>query len=106
MFERADKNARVPALLLKLLFTSGPLSIQVHPDDTFAQAMGSPNGKSEAWYIILRLGSGGSATLSVTGRCPIRGGDVTTMFLQVRSRWSVLLTFQKINELGAGTFIG
>jgi mannose-6-phosphate isomerase len=51
-FERADKNAPVPELLLKLLFTSGPLSIQVHPDDTFAHAMGLPNGKSEAWYII------------------------------------------------------
>jgi len=51
-FERSDKNAPVPALLLKLLFTSGPLSIQVHPDDTFARAMGMPNGKSEAWYII------------------------------------------------------
>jgi mannose-6-phosphate isomerase len=51
-FERADKNAPPPALLLKLLFTSAPLSIQVHPDDTFARAMGMPNGKSEAWYII------------------------------------------------------
>jgi len=51
-FERADKNTPVPALLLKLLFTSGPLSIQVHPDDAFAHAMGLPNGKSEAWYII------------------------------------------------------
>ena len=51
-FERADKNAAAPALLLKVLFTSGPLSIQVHPDDTFARAMGMPNGKSEAWYII------------------------------------------------------
>lgn len=51
-FERSDKNAAVPALLLKLLFTSGPLSIQVHPDDTFARAMGMANGKSEAWYII------------------------------------------------------
>ena len=51
-FERADKNAPIPALLLKLLFTSEPLSIQVHPDDTFARAMGMPNGKSEAWYII------------------------------------------------------
>src|SRR5881628_1924090 len=51
-FERADKDAPVPALLLKLLFTSQPLSIQVHPDDTFARAMGMPNGKSEAWYII------------------------------------------------------
>ena len=45
-------NAPTPALLLKLLFTSAPLSIQVHPDDTFARAMGMPNGKSEAWYII------------------------------------------------------
>ena len=51
-FERADGNAPIPALLLKLLFTSAPLSIQVHPDDTFARAMGMPNGKSEAWYII------------------------------------------------------
>jgi mannose-6-phosphate isomerase len=51
-FERADKHAPLPALLLKLLFTSEPLSIQVHPDDTFARAMGMPNGKSEAWYII------------------------------------------------------
>ena len=51
-FERADKNAPTPALLLKLLFTSEPLSIQVHPDDTFARAMGMPNGKSEAWYIL------------------------------------------------------
>ena len=51
-FERADKTAPTPALLLKLLFTSEPLSIQVHPDDTFARAMGMPNGKSEAWYII------------------------------------------------------
>lgn len=51
-FERAGKDAPVPALLLKLLFTSQPLSIQVHPDDTFARAMGMPNGKSEAWYIL------------------------------------------------------
>jgi mannose-6-phosphate isomerase len=51
-FERADKEAPTPALLLKLLFTSEPLSIQVHPDDTYARAMGMPNGKSEAWYIL------------------------------------------------------
>lgn len=51
-FERADPDAPAPALLLKLLFTSAPLSVQVHPDDTFARAMGMPNGKSEAWYVI------------------------------------------------------
>jgi mannose-6-phosphate isomerase len=51
-FQRAAQNAPIPALLLKLLFTSGPLSIQVHPDDAFARSIGLPNGKTEAWYIL------------------------------------------------------
>ena len=51
-FQRVDKNAPDPALLLKLLFTNEPLSIQVHPDDAFARSMGLPNGKTEAWYIL------------------------------------------------------
>lgn len=51
-FERADKDAPPSALLLKFLFTSAPLSIQVHPDDAFARRMGLPNGKNEAWYIV------------------------------------------------------
>jgi len=51
-FKRADKNAPIPALLLKLLFTSEPLSIQVHPDDEFARSIGLSNGKTEAWYIL------------------------------------------------------
>ena len=63
---------RSPALLLKLLFTSEPLSIQVHPDDTFARAMGMPNGKSEAWYIIsakpgAQIGVGSEAPDNATG---------------------------------------
>jgi mannose-6-phosphate isomerase len=52
LFQRADSNAPSPALLLKLLFTSEPLSIQVHPDDAFARSIGLPNGKTEAWYIL------------------------------------------------------
>ena len=38
--------------MLKLLFTSQPLSIQVHPDDAFAHSVGLPRGKSEAWYVL------------------------------------------------------
>ena len=41
-----------PSLLLKLLFSSQPLSVQVHPDDDYAQSMGLPNGKTEAWYVL------------------------------------------------------
>ena len=51
-YERADDSAVNPSLLLKLLFTSQPLSIQVHPDDAFAHSMGLPNGKTEAWYVL------------------------------------------------------
>src|SRR5512140_476690 len=51
-YERPGKPAASSSLLLKLLFTSEPLSIQVHPDDAYARAMGMPNGKSEAWYIL------------------------------------------------------
>jgi mannose-6-phosphate isomerase len=51
-FQRIDKDAPDPALLLKLLFTSEPLSIQVHPDDAFARSAGLSNGKTEAWYIL------------------------------------------------------
>jgi mannose-6-phosphate isomerase len=51
-YERADSTAVPPSLLLKLLFTNEPLSIQVHPDDAYAQSIGLPNGKIEAWYIL------------------------------------------------------
>ena len=51
-FERPGLAASETALLLKLLFTTEPLSIQVHPDDAFARSIGLSNGKSEAWYIL------------------------------------------------------
>jgi mannose-6-phosphate isomerase len=51
-FQRADRTAPDTALLLKLLFTTEPLSIQVHPDDAFARSIGLANGKTEAWYIL------------------------------------------------------
>ena len=54
-FSALIENAPIPALLLKLLFTSEPLSIQVHPDDAFARSIGLPNGKTEAWYILAAL---------------------------------------------------
>jgi mannose-6-phosphate isomerase len=51
-YERPGKRTSMPSLLLKLLLTSEPLSIQVHPDDAYAQSIGLPNGKTEAWYVL------------------------------------------------------
>jgi mannose-6-phosphate isomerase len=39
-------------LLVKYLFTTERLSVQVHPGDIEAQAIGHRSGKDEAWYIL------------------------------------------------------
>ncbi len=41
-----------PELLIKYLFTSEKLSVQVHPDDAQARARGLPRGKDECWVIL------------------------------------------------------
>lgn len=48
-----DESAGADAeLLVKYLFTSEKLSVQVHPDDAQAQARGFARGKDEAWLIL------------------------------------------------------
>jgi mannose-6-phosphate isomerase len=49
-FEMPDGS--VPELLVKYLFTSEKLSVQVHPDDAAAQAAGYLRGKDEAWVVL------------------------------------------------------
>ena len=39
-------------LLVKLLFPNEKLSVQVHPNDKEAQALGEPRGKTECWYVL------------------------------------------------------
>jgi mannose-6-phosphate isomerase len=109
-FERADERAPMPALLLKLLFTNEPLSIQVHPDDTFARAMGMPNGKSEAWYIIsaqpgAQIGVG--LTHRVTPqelRTSIRNGSIVELvqWRAVAAGDVVFIPAGTIHAIGAG----
>jgi len=47
-----DPRGNDPELLVKYLFTSERLSIQVHPDDAAARAAGYPRGKDEAWVVL------------------------------------------------------
>lgn len=47
-----DPSGRPRELLVKYLFTSERLSVQVHPDDAAAQALGFARGKDEAWIIL------------------------------------------------------
>jgi len=41
-----------PQLMVKYLFTSEKLSIQVHPNDRQARRAGFPHGKEESWFIL------------------------------------------------------
>lgn len=40
------------SIMVKFLFTSERLSIQVHPGDAAAQAAGYPRGKEECWLVL------------------------------------------------------
>ena len=50
--EVAEGEAPEFPLLVKLLFPAEKLSVQVHPDDAHARAMGQPRGKTECWYVL------------------------------------------------------
>ena len=39
-------------VLVKFLFTTDHLSVQVHPNDALAQQSGFPRGKTEMWHIL------------------------------------------------------
>lgn len=49
----ADPNhPGVCPLLVKLIFTTERLSVQVHPDDDYAERHHGSLGKTEAWYVV------------------------------------------------------
>jgi mannose-6-phosphate isomerase len=48
----AEKMGGEFPLLVKILFPADKLSVQVHPDDVQAKAMGETRGKTECWYVL------------------------------------------------------
>jgi mannose-6-phosphate isomerase len=72
-------------VLVKFLFTSDRLSVQVHPDDAYAQVCGHERGKTEMWHI-LRAEPGATIALGLraaaTGeqvRAAALNGDIVDM---------------------------
>jgi mannose-6-phosphate isomerase len=109
-FQRTHAHATIPALLLKLLFTSEPLSIQVHPDDEFARSIGLPNGKTEAWYI-LAAAPGARVALGLKRRVrpqalrvAIRDGSIAdlTQWRRVAKGDIIFVPAGTIHAIGAG----
>ncbi|MBQ9418761.1 MAG: class I mannose-6-phosphate isomerase [Synergistaceae bacterium] len=46
------KPENIFPLMVKLIDSARPLSIQVHPDDDYAQRVEGSKGKTELWYIL------------------------------------------------------
>jgi mannose-6-phosphate isomerase len=60
-------------LLIKWLFTSEKLSIQVHPNDTQAIERGMSSGKEECWYIV---DAEPGAVLGIGTRMPLSADEL------------------------------
>lgn len=112
-YERADDTAPAAALLLKLLFTSAPLSIQVHPDDAYAKAIGQPNGKSEAWHV-LSAAPGAKVALGLKQpitreqlRHAIGDGSIATLvdWQPVQAHDTISVPAGTIHAIGAGVIV-
>jgi mannose-6-phosphate isomerase len=112
-YERPGNADVDPALLLKLLFTSQPLSIQVHPNDAFAHSMGLPNGKTEAWYV-LSAGPEAKVALGLTRRltpqqlrAAIDDGSIADLILwrAVSANEVIFVPAGTIHAIGAGLVI-
>jgi mannose-6-phosphate isomerase len=109
-FQRVDNVAPDPSLLLKLLFTSEPLSIQVHPDDAYARSIGLSNGKTEAWYILsatpdARVAVGLKRSLTAEElRASIKDGSIAglTQWRSVAKGDIIFVPAGTIHAIGAG----
>jgi mannose-6-phosphate isomerase len=112
-YERADAEAVPPSLLLKLLFTNQPLSIQVHPDDAYAQSTGRPTGKTEAWHILSAAPDAALAmglkrrVSSQQLRHAIDDGSISELVAwhQAHSGDTILVPAGTIHAIGAGMVI-
>ncbi|WP_062766452.1 class I mannose-6-phosphate isomerase [Sphingopyxis terrae] len=81
----AHPDGDAAPLMIKFLFTSERLSIQVHPDDVRARAAGYARGKDECWLILgaepgAELGLGLKAPADVPAlRAAAQDGSIVDM---------------------------
>jgi mannose-6-phosphate isomerase len=100
-------------LLVKLLFPSDKLSVQVHPDDAQAQAMGQPRGKTECWYVLeaepgatIMLGLREGATVDAV-RAAIADGTLEALmeFVPVATGDMVFVDAGTVHAIGPGVVL-
>ncbi len=97
-------------LLVKFIFTSERLSVQVHPDDAYAQAVEGSPGKTEMWHI-LRAEPGAAVAVglkSAVSREELRQSALSGE-IEHRLRWiavhpgdSILVPAGTVHAIGGG----
>lgn len=99
------------ALLVKLLDAAEPLSVQIHPEDTFAGLAPDESGKPESWYIAhaepgagIYLGLAPDATPASMERALKAGEDVSQLlgFIPVRVGDFFVVEAGTAHAIGAG----
>jgi len=97
-------------LLVKWLFTSEKLSVQVHPNDAQAKARGQISGKEECWYVVdaepgAVLGMGTKAPLTAEQlRAASLSGEIESLmqWKPVRAGDYFYIPAGTVHAIGAG----
>ena len=97
-------------LLVKFVFTSEKLSIQVHPDDAFAAVHENSPGKTEMWYV-LKADPGASIALGFREHLSVErlreaalSGEIERLlhWIPVRAGDTFFVPAGTVHALGAG----
>lgn len=97
-------------VLIKFLFTTENLSVQVHPDDAQARAEGCARGKTEMWHILraepgacIALGLRGPATQDEVRRASLDGSIMEMLrWIPARPGDTWFVPAGAIHAIGAG----
>lgn len=108
----ADQPGAFP-LLMKFLFPREWLSVQVHPNDAEAQAIGQPRGKNECWYVLsaepdakIALGFRGEVTTEEIERAIHEGKlEDKLQYVPVKAGDMVYVEAGTIHAIGPGMVV-
>lgn len=97
-------------LLIKFLFTSQDLSVQVHPGDDYARRHENSRGKTEMWYILqaeprARIALGFKQQISSDRlQAAARSGEIMELlnWIEVRPGEAYLVPSETVHAIGAG----
>ena len=100
-------------LLVKFIFTSERLSVQVHPGDDYAQSQGLERGKTEMWHVLradpggqIALGFKREIDLETMRRAALDGSIVDLIrWFDVKPGESYLVSAGTVHALGAGVVV-